>query len=296
MLEGDLASKKWSLIVTNDNLLYRSKVHITLGLLHQANDEGWMRSLDYFCRLKALYFNGVVYNYSMRKLGELLKVSPTTIKHHILVLEKKGLIAYEGKNIRFLGYRKLMLLSRSESSNLGCSKPIGLRIIDGSFLLSMRGYLLIQNIRQQEYRIKQGIHPRLRKRYKSNLIKDTDTVNFRAFYKLQPISDSKRESIKSHDLGRSFEHSGFKEIVSATGMSSRSYGKMLGLSRSSGSRILSRLEGEGMIKTDRLYRILEEGVSIKGFYDMRRLGLIPSYSKFKGGLIYREVFKQIKIA
>lgn len=265
-----------------------------------------MRSLDYFCRLKALYFNGVVYNYSMRKLGELLKVSPTTIKHHILVLEKKGLIAYEGKNIRFLGYRKLMLLSRSESSSLGCSnfscsnlgcfKPIGLKIIDGSFLLSMRGYLLIQNIRQQEYRIKQGIHPKLRKRYKSNLIKDTDTVNFRAFYKLQPFSDSKRESIKSHDLGRSFEHSGFKEIVSATGMSSRSYGKMLGLSRSSGSRILSRLEGEGMIKTDRLYRILEEGVSIKGFYDMRRLGLIPSYSKFRGGLIYREVFKQIKIA
>lgn len=85
-------------------------MYIPVGLIKNANNNGWIKSLSYFLKLKALYNNNTHYNYTLRSLSIKIDCSPACLQRHIKVLSSKGLITFTGKNITFVGLKKMQVL------------------------------------------------------------------------------------------------------------------------------------------------------------------------------------------
>lgn len=90
--------------------IMRSTVFLPVALIKKANDDGWLRSLAYFVRLKSLYKNNTHYNYSLRSLAAAIKCSPACLSVHLRELMGRGLVRHHAGNITFLGFKKLQEL------------------------------------------------------------------------------------------------------------------------------------------------------------------------------------------
>jgi DNA-binding Lrp family transcriptional regulator len=87
--------------------MFRKYVNIPVKLIESANNEGWLRSLGYFVRLKAAFKKPTFYNFSLRKASEAIKCSPATLAHHLRVLEAEGLVRYHSGNLTCMGKKDL---------------------------------------------------------------------------------------------------------------------------------------------------------------------------------------------
>lgn len=77
------------------------KIQIPEILIDTAINNDWVTSLVFFCRAKLLYHNNTIYQYTPYKLSALLKCSTGSVRYHIKVLSKQGLIARTNGNLTF---------------------------------------------------------------------------------------------------------------------------------------------------------------------------------------------------
>lgn len=132
----------------------RSTIFLPIGLIKEAQSDGWLRSLAYYVRLKSLYKNNTHYNFSLRSLGERVGCSPACLAHHLKELAKQDLIRRHSRNMTFVGARKLQ-------SKFGL-KMIGVPVDSKNQLELLRAQLIRLNLGNQAYNIhKNGIQKRL---------------------------------------------------------------------------------------------------------------------------------------
>jgi len=222
---------------------------MNIGLIQEASEGGWLRSLAYFCRMKLYYYNNVMYNYSLRKLARLLGCSPGCLRSHLTILEREGLVKYEGNNIRFVGFQKLQEYSIRKQRT---TKEIYL-VNSGDFVSELRAVLLRTKLLEEDYQIRR--------------------------------SESRIRNV--------FVKSGKEMIARPIGISNLGFGKLLGMSQSTGLRVIKKLKQLGILDYQRLIQVLYRNVPFKEFLLMRNLGFIPQYAKYSDGVVFRDYFKQI---
>lgn len=76
--------------------------------------EGWERSFAYWILAKYSFKNSTIYNFSLRRLGEVLNISHEAARFHYKVWEKQGLVRIHSGNLTFLGWKSMLpIASRS---------------------------------------------------------------------------------------------------------------------------------------------------------------------------------------
>jgi hypothetical protein len=100
---------------------YQHKVYLPLHLIREAVDNDWLDSLCYYVWLKNKHSKPIIYNPSLRKIGALLKCSPTTIKTHISVLKQHNLCHYEPGVLILKSTREFKAENRSQLVPVGIS-------------------------------------------------------------------------------------------------------------------------------------------------------------------------------
>jgi Mn-dependent DtxR family transcriptional regulator len=88
------------------------RVKITHNLVLKLVESKEILTFSYFIKLKYLHTNSTVYNYSIRKLANLIDVAPNSIKKHLKKMEEMGIVNIVknkagGKNITFLSLEKV---------------------------------------------------------------------------------------------------------------------------------------------------------------------------------------------
>lgn len=126
----------------------RQTVFLPVALIKKANDQGWLRSLAYFVRLKSLYKNNTHYGFTLRSLAAKAKCSPGCLSHHLKKLEFRGLIRYHGDNITFPGLNKLKENNKPAT--------IGVPVEFKNQYDILRGQIIRFNLTAQEYNIKKS--------------------------------------------------------------------------------------------------------------------------------------------
>lgn len=74
------------------------------------HDEGLLLSLSYYCQLRALHKKPIIYNCSKRSLAKKLGVSLNTMKFHLNILIKKGVVEFRDGHFIMLSKEKLRLI------------------------------------------------------------------------------------------------------------------------------------------------------------------------------------------
>src|SRR5882762_644407 len=128
--------------------ILRNLVFIPVKLIKKANEEGWLRSLAYFIRMKSLYVNNTHYGFNLRGLGKILNCSPACLSHHLKILRSRELVGDHSGNITFKGLRKISLLYGG--------KNIGVPVDPINQLDLLRAQLIRFNLSGQEYNIKRS--------------------------------------------------------------------------------------------------------------------------------------------
>lgn len=224
-------------------ILMRKVVFLPVALIKEANNEGWLRSLAYFVRLKSLYKNNTHYNFSLRSLAKKAQCCPVTLSVHLKELEKHGLIRRHGGNMTFSGLQKLRDKYKPAT--------IGVKVDFKNQYDIVRGQIVRFNLSAQEYNIK----------------KSGSQIQHCAY-----VLNTKKEKASSSYVG-----------LSALGV-----GNLFGLTGASGSRIRKKLKLLGQIEAKKVFCILLRNISEKQYQDMKWIGSIPIYSKYKEGNVVVE--------
>ena len=70
-------------------------ISLPYGIVDLAIQQQWTKHLAYFCHIRKLHKNGVIYNYTSRKLAEKLSKSHGTVNTHVQFLIEKGLLSLQ---------------------------------------------------------------------------------------------------------------------------------------------------------------------------------------------------------
>ncbi|MES2382356.1 MAG: hypothetical protein V4538_15020 [Bacteroidota bacterium] len=133
-------------------------------MIKEASNDGWLKSVSYFVRMKSLYRNNTFYNYSLRRLGEVVKCSPACLAAHLKILEAKGLISFHNGNITFAGLGKLQ--SMYGIKNIGVPVDINNNFKNQYDIL--RGQIIRFNLASQQHRINKSELQHCRDKYVPN--------------------------------------------------------------------------------------------------------------------------------
>lgn len=136
-----------------------------------------MLTFSYFIKLKYLYSNSTIYDFSIRKAARLINVSPNCIKQHLSIMKKMGIINVvknkRGKNnLTFCSIRKISkMYGVNHKSRCG---SILFHQSDNVQTIKTRLYskVLINNINKQKYTIKSKSNSIMRKKDQLKKIKD----------------------------------------------------------------------------------------------------------------------------
>ena len=135
------------------------KVRITHRFISKLIECDQILTFSYFIKLKYLYSNSTIYDFSIRKSARLINVSPNSIKHHLSIMKKMGIIKVvknkRGKdNLTFCSISKITKMY-GISHNTRCGS-IAFNKSDNIQTIKTRLYskILINNINKQKYTIK----------------------------------------------------------------------------------------------------------------------------------------------
>lgn len=77
------------------------------GIVDLAISQRWTKELAYFCHIKKLHKNGVIYNYTSRKLAEKLSKSHGTVNSHVNWLIEKGMLSLQHGHLFCANHKQL---------------------------------------------------------------------------------------------------------------------------------------------------------------------------------------------
>ncbi|WP_312697084.1 hypothetical protein [Sphingobacterium mizutaii] len=117
---------------------YQDKVWLTLKLVNTAVKYDWLLSLCYFARIRQLYKNGKVYNYSLRKVSRKLDCSPSTLSVHLKKLQANKLITISHGNLQCIGRDNMLKLYPSAMFPIKASTDHQTQLINLKFCLFER--------------------------------------------------------------------------------------------------------------------------------------------------------------
>lgn len=117
------------------------------GLIQDAIDDKWIKSLAFSVYVKARYSNATIFDFSSRKAGIKLKMSHEAVNYHIRELEKRGLIRRMNKN----GKVNITFIKTSQKHKctLDITKQDSLKDIEHKLMFK----IVEQHHRQQSYMI-----------------------------------------------------------------------------------------------------------------------------------------------
>jgi len=72
---------------------------ISFQVMQHFADQRRMRDLAFYVKVKGLYKNSTIYNYSVRRLSQLIDMSPSTVHGYMKRLEADGLIRRHSNNL-----------------------------------------------------------------------------------------------------------------------------------------------------------------------------------------------------
>jgi hypothetical protein len=150
--------------------MHRKYLNVPFILIEQANNEGWLRSLAYYVRLKSVFRKSTYYRFSLRKVSQLIHCSPACLLHHLRVLEKEGLIWYHAGNLTCIGKRAL-------AKKVECKRTVLVPINHKTQFDLLRSVVLKINLTRQAFRSRENavkfVAPSFLPRYaKNNSLKD----------------------------------------------------------------------------------------------------------------------------
>jgi len=92
----------------------------SLKLIEQAAQEGWIRQLAFYHKLKLQYNNSCIYDYRQRmnELAEIFGISGRTLFRYIKVLKEKGLAKDHASNLQLKSITKYTSRWRKRTVNL----------------------------------------------------------------------------------------------------------------------------------------------------------------------------------
>lgn len=134
--------------------MYDKKTWLPFMVVENSFSERWERSLLFYCQLKHVYKKPIIYNYTLRKIGELMQCSPTSVKYHLDLLKEKGLIFISGKNLNLTGVTNLL----NKCSTKKFLVPVKYFKDKKEHLTSLRYVLIKRNFRLQERAINSSIN------------------------------------------------------------------------------------------------------------------------------------------
>jgi len=183
-----------------------NKVRITHSFINKLIECDQILTFSYFIKLKYLYSNSTIYDFSLRKAARLIDVSPNSIKKHLSIMKKMGVIKVvknkRGKeNITFSSIRKISKLYGIKQ-NSRCGSVL-FHKSDSVQTIKTRLYskILINNINKQKYTIKSKSNSIMRKKDQVKKIKDenlklslnrsieSERINFDTFICCRTIGD-----------------------------------------------------------------------------------------------------------
>tara|TARA_B100000963_G_C22629359_1_gene674075 strand:- start:752 stop:1531 length:780 start_codon:yes stop_codon:yes gene_type:complete len=145
------------------------KVRVTHSLIKRLIKSDEILTFSYFVKLKYLYSNSTIYNFSIRKASRLINVSPNSIKVHINRMNRMGIINIVknksgGVNITFSSINKVSKIYGVNHNNK-CGS-IMFRDSENVQDIKTRLYskVLINNLNKQRYSIKGKSNSLMRKR------------------------------------------------------------------------------------------------------------------------------------
>ena len=185
------------------------KVRVTHSLINKWIEYDEILTYCYFIKLKYLYSNSTIYNFSLRKAAILIGVSPNSIKSHLRKMEKMEIIKIKknknGKtNITFTSIKKISRIYGIKHDNK-CGS-IEFHASESVQVIKTRLYskVLLNNLNKQKYIIKGKTNSLMRKVDKLKKIKSNDSE----YHSLQKSIASERinldVSICSQTVGNMF--------------------------------------------------------------------------------------------
>lgn len=145
------------------------RVRITHTLIKKLIKSEEILTFCYFIKLKYIYSNSTIYNFSIRKAARLIDVSPNSIKFHLKKMEEMGIVNIiknkkGGKNITFSSISKISKIYGVNHNNK-CGSII-FRDSENVQDIKTRLYskVLINNLNKQRYTIKGKSNSLMRKK------------------------------------------------------------------------------------------------------------------------------------
>jgi len=222
-------------------------------------------TFSYFIKLKYLYSNSTIYNFSLRKSANLIGVSPNSIKKHLKIMKKMGIVRITkskngNNNLTFISIKKITELYGLNHNNRCGSITFHKNDKIQSIKTILYSKILINNINKQKYRIKG----------KSNLL-------------MRKIDQLKKIGKDNNSINRSIAS---ERIYSDTFICSQTIGNMLSRTKMTGYNQLIKMRKMGLITAKKRRTVILKNCTEK---DFKNLCLTPGkyYYHFKSSSIIK---------
>lgn len=144
--------------------------------------EGWDRSFAYWIIAKYKFKNSTIYNFSFRRLGEVLNISHEAARYHYRVWEREGLVRHHKDNLTFLGWTAMLPIA-SRSSEKRYDRRICLFVHDNvkEQLYNIHTRQVLKNINQQvrNYSVKREITEQLGLSKRRGILMSEEVVEYK---------------------------------------------------------------------------------------------------------------------
>lgn len=201
---------------------------LPLNIILTANKHDLFNTVRVLLRLRTLFKNRVIYNYSILKLSQLSGLSRTCIRKHLPIIIKQGWATIQGNNLKFTGINKLKKHEKETCV------PILISGDKNTQLTYIKHTLIVLNLGNQQKAIKE----------KSKIISQ------------QKVSKAVYNKHRSE-----------RSINNDLTLSNRKFGKLFNKSESTGKKLQSRLRKLNLIKSySRYIKIKDNGTQFEAKY------------------------------
>lgn len=240
---------------------YKNKVWLPLSIIRQATDENWLDSLCYFVRLKSVFTKPIFYNYSLRNLATHLSCSPTTINHHLAILEKHGLIWFANGHLFLKSGNQLKAIDKR-------FVPVGVSANKAEQRTFLRFALVKRNLHSQQRAF-------------------TGKSEALQFHRMEIKSASQykrlRKIAKVHPNKQQLESSTFDVLT----LSNQKFGSICNRSKSTGIKVQKAFNELGLVKSiSRIVKIPLGKMNRRAFFS---LGLDATHFLSFKGFVYKRM-------